>query len=98
MSIEFSVGNYLSFKETVTFSMVAAKLVAKDKTLDENNVFSVDDDLSLLKSAAIYHEFGQMKGGRLASFDALPALCWSYANTKQRLDTKCTGFARRDHR
>ena len=54
MLIEFSVGNYRSFKEKVTFSMVAANLVAKDKKLDENNVFKVNEDLKLLKSAAIY--------------------------------------------
>jgi AAA15 family ATPase/GTPase len=54
MLIEFSVGNYRSFKEKVTFSMVAANLVAKDKKLDENNVFAVNEDLKLLKSAAIY--------------------------------------------
>lgn len=54
MLIEFSVGNYRSFKEPVTFSMVAANLVAKDKKLDENNVFAVDKELKLLKSAAIY--------------------------------------------
>src|SRR5262245_33520590 len=54
MLIEFSVGNYLSFKERITFSMVAAKIVAKDKSLDENNIFKIDGDLNLLKSAAIY--------------------------------------------
>jgi AAA15 family ATPase/GTPase len=54
MLIEFSVGNYRSFKEKVTFSMVAANLVAKDKKLDENNVFTINEDLKLLKSAAIY--------------------------------------------
>ena len=54
MLIEFSVGNYFSFKDTVTFSMVAAKIAAKDKSLDENNVFKIEDNLSLLKSAAIY--------------------------------------------
>lgn len=54
MLIEFSVGNYRSFKEKVTFSMVAANIVAKDKSLDENNVFAVDTELKLLKSAAIY--------------------------------------------
>ena len=54
MLIEFSVGNYRSFKEKVTFSMVATNLVAKDKNLDENNVFAVNEDLTLLKSAAIY--------------------------------------------
>lgn len=54
MLIEFSVGNYKSFKDRVTFSMVAAKLKAKEKTLDENNTFRIDDDLVLLKSAGIY--------------------------------------------
>lgn len=49
MLIEFSVGNYRSFKEKVTFSMVAANLVSQDKNLDINNVFAVDDELSLLK-------------------------------------------------
>jgi uncharacterized protein len=54
MLIEFTVGNYRSFKDPVTFSMVAANLVAKDRKLDENNVVAVNDKLSLLKSAAIY--------------------------------------------
>jgi AAA15 family ATPase/GTPase len=54
MLIEFTIGNYKSFKDKVTFSMVAANLSAKDKELDENNVFAVDGDLTLLKSAAIY--------------------------------------------
>lgn len=54
MLIEFSVGNYRSFKENVTFSTVASSVVSKEKRLDENNVFEVDDKVKLLKSAAIY--------------------------------------------
>jgi AAA15 family ATPase/GTPase len=54
MLIEFSVGNYRSFKEKVTFSMVAANLSSKEKIIDDNNIFEVDDNLKLLKSAAIY--------------------------------------------
>ncbi len=54
MLIEFTVGNYRSFKDPVTLSMVAANLVSQDKSVDENNVFTVDSKLSLLKSAAIY--------------------------------------------
>lgn len=61
MLIEFTVGNYLSFRETVTFSMVAAKISAKDKTIDENNVFDAAKDLRLLKSAAIYGANGSGK-------------------------------------
>lgn len=54
MLIEFSVGNYRSFKDTVTFSMVAANLTAKNKELDQTNVFPLTDAISLLKSCAIY--------------------------------------------
>ena len=54
MLIEFSVGNFRSFKEAVTFSMVAANLQAQDKAVDENNTFAATDKLRLLKSAAIY--------------------------------------------
>jgi len=61
MLIEFSVGNYKSFMETMSFSMVAARLTAKDKRLDKHNVFKVGNDLSLLKSAAIY---GANAGGK----------------------------------
>ncbi|MCH8961111.1 MAG: ATP-binding protein [Bacteroidetes bacterium] len=54
MLIEFTVGNYRSFKDPVTFSMVAAKLRARDKALDEHNVFPLTDKISLLKSCAVY--------------------------------------------
>lgn len=54
MLIEFTVGNYRSFKEPVTLSMVATKTRARNKQVDANNVFVVDDKLSLLKSAAVY--------------------------------------------
>ena len=54
MLIEFSVGNFRSFKETVTFSMVAANLKSQDETIDDNNTFAANNKLRLLKSAAIY--------------------------------------------
>ncbi len=54
MLIEFTVGNYLSFKDKATFSMVAADIVSKNADLDEHNIFQVDDELTLLKSAAVY--------------------------------------------
>jgi len=56
MLIQFTVGNYLSFKEPVTFSMVAAsRLVSRYKPeLDEENVLHLTEDLTLLKTAAIY--------------------------------------------
>ena len=71
MLIEFTVGNYRSFKDTVTLSMVAANLVSQDKSVDENNVFAVDKKLSLLKSAAIY---GANASGKSNLAKALPVL------------------------
>jgi uncharacterized protein len=49
MLIEFTVGNYLSFKDPVTFSMESAKI----SELEESNIFSFDK-YELLKSAVIY--------------------------------------------
>ena len=53
MLIEFTVGNYRSFKDPQTLSMVATGAVAKDKRLDTDNVFETDG-VRLLKSAALY--------------------------------------------
>ncbi len=53
MLVEFTVGNYRSVREPQILSLVAAKAVAKDKSLDQNNIFAVDD-VDLLKTAAIY--------------------------------------------
>jgi len=54
MLIEFSVANFRSFKDRQILSMVAANLVSKDKALDVENTIPVDDNLTLLTSAAIY--------------------------------------------
>lgn len=92
MLIEFSVGNYRSFKEQVTFSMVAANLVAKDKKLDENNVFEVDNDLKLLKSAAIY---GANASGKSNLATALNFMKWFMINSsKETQSTEKIGVER----
>ena len=54
MLIEFSVGNYRSFKEVVTFSMLAAPIVVGDHHINGNNLFLATKEIKLLKSAAIY--------------------------------------------
>ncbi|MEH2350879.1 MAG: ATP-binding protein [Nostoc sp.] len=92
MLIEFSVGNYRSFKEQVTFSMVVAKLVAEDKKLDENNVFEIDDDLKLLKSAAIY---GANASGKSNLATALAFMRWFMINSsKETQSTEKIGVER----
>ncbi|MEI2579342.1 ATP-binding protein [Scytonema sp. PRP1] len=60
--------------------MVAANLVAKDKKLDENNVFEVDDDLKLLKSAAIY---GANASGKSNLTKALGFMRWFMINSSK---------------
>jgi AAA15 family ATPase/GTPase len=61
MLTQFRVGNYRSFKDVVTFSMVAADLPEKSQDLDENNLIPPPllsppmlggSDYSLLKSCA----------------------------------------------
>jgi uncharacterized protein len=54
MLIEFSVGNYKSFRDVVSFSMVAAKLVSKNKEIDATNLFTYKKNINLVKTAALY--------------------------------------------
>ncbi len=54
MLIEFTVGNYRSFREPQTLSLVAAPIKSKDSALDENTVIQVANNPDLLTSAVIY--------------------------------------------
>jgi AAA15 family ATPase/GTPase len=54
MLIEFTVGNFRSFGQEVTFSLVAAALHSQDARLDADNLVPLDRHLSVLKSAVIY--------------------------------------------
>ena len=53
MLIQFTVSNFLSFKDTQTFSMVA-NTGEKDTELLDNVFRSVDDRMSLLRSSVVY--------------------------------------------
>jgi len=61
MLIQFSVGNFRSFKERATLSMVAANTNARDPLINKNNTITINDNLTLLTSTAIY---GRMPAGR----------------------------------
>ncbi len=50
MLIQFRVGNFLSFKDVITFSMVASSI----KEYKDTNVFEANKKIKLLKSAVIY--------------------------------------------
>jgi len=65
MIAEFTVENFLSFKERRTFSLVAA---ARDDTLAESNAFTAGRGQEFLKSAVIY---GANASGKTSFFKAL---------------------------
>lgn len=67
MLVEFSVGNYRSFKDTVTLSMVAANISSKPKALDEQNIFTIGSDVKLLTSAAVYGANASGKSNLIAA-------------------------------
>ena len=64
MLIEFKVGNFRSFKDRVTLSMVASS----DKEHMESNTIKIDDKLRLLKSAVLY---GANASGKSNLFKAM---------------------------
>lgn len=69
MLIEFSVGNYRSFKEVVTLSMVATKLTSRNKLLDEQHIFTAPDGKTrLLTSAVIYGANASGKSNLMKAF------------------------------
>lgn len=61
MIIDFAVKNFRSIKELQTLSFVAAPLKSKFSDLDQDNVITISDKLSLLKSIAIYGANGSGK-------------------------------------
>jgi len=67
MLLEFSVKNILSFKEKVTFSLIAAPIKEKNEKLIDN-IFQIDSKTSLLKTAAIY---GANASGKTNIIEAL---------------------------
>lgn len=70
MIIEFSIENYLSFKDLTTLSMVAAKSFKEHK---ENNLIDVDKKLNLLKSAVIYGNNASGKSNLLEAMGFMKA-------------------------
>lgn len=61
----------MSFKDTVTFSMVAANLKSKIPELDEMNIFPYRKSVNLLKSAAIYGANASGKSNLIKGFSFL---------------------------
>lgn len=71
MLVEFSVGNFWSFKEIQTLQMRAAKISSKYPKLDEDNVVVVDEQMSLLKSKAVFGANGSGKSNLVRAFGSM---------------------------
>jgi AAA15 family ATPase/GTPase len=70
MIIEFTVENYLSFKDATTLSLVAAKSFKEHK---DTHLITVDKNLSLLKSAVIYGNNASGKSNLLEAMGFMKA-------------------------
>jgi AAA15 family ATPase/GTPase len=66
MIIEFKVENFLSFKDLTTLSMVSAKSFKEHK---DTHTFTIDNKISLLKSAIIYGNNASGKSNLLEAMD-----------------------------
>jgi uncharacterized protein len=99
MLIEFSVGNYKSFRDRVTLSMVAAAIKSKDKSVDEANIINASTGLKLLTSAAIYGANASGKSNLMSALSFMNSFVESSAKDTQiaekipvdrfRLSTAC---------
>lgn len=70
MLIEFSVENYLSFQDLVTFSLAGAKIPLPHKKL-RHNCIKIDRELGLLKTAAIYGANGSGKSNFIRALNLM---------------------------
>jgi AAA15 family ATPase/GTPase len=82
MLIEFKVGNFLSFKDIVTLSMVASP----DKEHLDTNTIQINDKLRLIRSAAVY---GANASGKTNLFHAMAFMRYFILNSsKESLSTE----------
>ncbi|PIP55269.1 MAG: abortive infection protein [Bacteroidetes bacterium CG23_combo_of_CG06-09_8_20_14_all_32_9] len=89
MLIEFSVGNYLSFKNAMTFSMMASNPVKEleDSTEGLNNVFfDKNNKTKHLKSAVIYGANGSGKSNLISAISFYRRFILSSSNDRQADD------------
>lgn len=68
MLVQFSVKNFMSFREEAVLSMWAAKIRSKDKELDAKSAFDAGFGIKLLKTAVIY---GANASGKSNIFKAM---------------------------
>jgi AAA15 family ATPase/GTPase len=83
MLIEFTVGNFRSFREPVTLSLEAASITSEDKSVDQNNTIAVSKNLTLLTSAAIYGANASGKSNLVRALNFMRSLVLNSARESQ---------------
>ncbi len=68
MIIEFSFGNFRSFRDPVTLSLAAANIKSENKSVDDENLIIANGKLNLLTSAAIYGPNASGKSNLIRAF------------------------------
>jgi uncharacterized protein len=86
MLVQFSVGNFRSFKDVVTLDLTATNLVSKNKEVDENNVFEAPGGLQLLKSVVLYGANASGKSNLLKALEFMKTFVNDSAKESQAGD------------
>jgi AAA15 family ATPase/GTPase len=88
MFLEFSVGNYLSFKDIVTLSMVAGKSVKEleDEGNQSNVFFTPENNHKVLKSAVLYGANNSGKSNLISAMSFFRGFILASSNEKNATD------------
>jgi AAA15 family ATPase/GTPase len=89
---EFSFENYKSFKEMNTLNMTAAKLKSKYSRVDVDPTIQLDDDVTLLKSKAIYGANASGKSNIVKAFGSFIRIVQHSVKDEQILEKYMTPF------
>lgn len=89
---EFSFGNFWSFKDIQTLNLTAAKRDSKNSDLDIDNLISINEDLSLLKSKAIYGANASGKSNIIKALISFLLITTESANDEKVLEKSISPF------
>lgn len=89
---EFSFENYKSFKEMNTLNMTAAKLKSKYSRVDVDPTIQLGDDVTLLKSKAIYGANASGKSNIVKAFGSFIRIVQHSVKDEQILEKHMAPF------
>lgn len=89
---EFSIGNFWSFKDIQTLHLQAAPIRSKFKHVDEQNTFVINDQLSLLKSKAIFGANASGKSNLVRAFVGMLIIIKDCLKDNQILEKRINPF------